>query len=157
MKIIGIDPGKKGAIAFYDTESNSVEVLPLPWKKKENRLDAYQLRKSIDSAGRIDGCFIEKVSAMPRQGVVSMFTFGKAFGSVVAVCESLGLDVQLVTPQRWKKGVMVEGKHGKQDAVRLCYDRFPDINLLKTDKSRVPSTDMAEAALIALYGSSIVS
>ena len=46
---------------------------------------------------------VEQVSAMPGQGVTSMFNFGQTFGSIKGICAALGLPIFYVRPAKWKK------------------------------------------------------
>src|ERR1035437_7770475 len=107
---IGIDPGKGGAIGcLYD---NKIAHAHTPLAGKE-----YDIAKMVDLvkgankvpvfAGSEDlFCVIEKVHAMPGQGVVSMFTFGYGFGLWVGIVASLRIPYILVAPQTWKKEML---------------------------------------------------
>ena len=46
---------------------------------------------------------IEQVSAMPGQGVTSMFNFGQSFGILKGLCSAMELPMYFVRPARWKK------------------------------------------------------
>jgi crossover junction endodeoxyribonuclease RuvC len=46
---------------------------------------------------------IEQVSAMPGQGVTSMFNFGQSFGVIKGVCSAMQLSMHFVRPTKWKK------------------------------------------------------
>lgn len=156
MRVLGIDPGKNGAVSFYDGDENEIVVQSLPWSDEEKRLDGLAFMRMIDGFRPIDLCVVEQVGAMPGQGVTSTFTFGKAYGSILGVCDAAGLNVHLVSPLKWKNRIMDKGKHGKKDAVRLCYAKFPEVSLMRTSKSRVADHNMAESVLIALYGNLFV-
>jgi crossover junction endodeoxyribonuclease RuvC len=85
---------------------------------------------------------IERVSAMPRQGVASSFQFGVGFGSVLGVLQAMHCRVELVTPASWKKGLgLSSDKHASLYKARLLFP-FADLRLAKHD-------GRAEALLIA--------
>lgn len=145
MTYIGIDPGKKGGIALIDVRESGERVVSVyPY--------ADDTLKEV--CGRLCGmptlCIVEKVSAMPKQGVTSTFHFGQSFGYILGVLEACRVPYQLVTPKTWKKhfGLTDDKKRSVETAKRL----FPNTSLLPTPKCRVESDGMAEALLMALYG-----
>ena len=90
MLIIGIDPGINGAICLFK-DGKIVDVFEMPkmavGKKNKSQVNASQIFNEIQKA--IEGedktkviAVIERVSAMPGQGVTSMFNFGQSFGAV---------------------------------------------------------------------------
>jgi len=143
---IGIDPGKDGAVAFLFEDG--AEVFDFEDGEALIRLRAH-------AAARADGlvlvhAFIEKVSAMPKQGVSSTFKFGANFGQWVGRLEALGVPFDFVTPQKWKRAVFDSMPKG--DAKAMALDRarrmFPELGdrlKRKRDHGR------AEALLIAAY------
>jgi len=92
---------------------------------------------------------VEKVGAMPGQGVVSMFNFGKSAGFIEGVLSAYHISYILVPPQRWKKEFDLHSD--KQQSIDVCKRLFPDVNLLPTPRCKKPSDGMAEALLIAEY------
>ncbi len=146
--MMGLDPGLKGGIAFYD--GTNVNALSIPIKKasgKGNEIIWPQLVHDIEMGVMIHGAdhaFLERVGARPGQGVSSMFKFGTVWGGLRGILATLKIPVTLVTPQQWKKAVGV-GAEKKAAIARAC-DLFPaSANDLKKDGP-------AEAALIAWYG-----
>ena len=99
MRIIGIDPGLSGAIAILD-DLKVFDMFDMPimseGKKNKNQLNSAQLvnivRKHILSSGDTF-VIVEQVSAMPGQGVTSMFNFGQTFGAIKGICASLNLPI----------------------------------------------------------------
>lgn len=92
---------------------------------------------------------LEHVSAMPGQGVTSMFTFGQGFGWIQGVLTTLRIPFELVRPQRWKKEFGVTGD--KNTSIAVCKRLFPGINLLPSARCRKEHDGMAEALLMAEY------
>ena len=153
--MIGIDPGLDGAIALLDEHGFPTDIWDMPTAdvkvggRKKRELDITQLTwilREIASGGN-RSAIIEHVHAMPKQGVVSSFNFGKTYGATLGILAALGIQVTHVAPPKWKKAMNVRG--GK-DASRLrASELFPDSAYwwqLKKHDGR------AEAALIGYYG-----
>jgi crossover junction endodeoxyribonuclease RuvC len=112
-----------------------------------NQVDAHMLadalRPHVDSDTK---ALIEKVSAMPGNGVASMFSFGRAAGIVEGVLAGLSVPFQLIPPATWIKSMRTFG--GKDGSRQRAQELFPDYAHLfarKKDDGR------AEAALLACY------
>ena len=137
---IGIDPGKSGALALL-TEDGQCTVVPFQESAYTAILKA--------ASGPSSVCCLEKVGAMPGQGVVSMFNFGHNLGYIEGLLQAFDIPYQLVPPQTWKKEFSVTSD--KNTSIEVCRKLFPHVSLLPTARSRKPSDGMAEAILIAEY------
>lgn len=137
---IGIDPGKSGALALL-TEDGQCTVVPFQESAYTAILKA--------ASGPSSVCCLEKVGAMPGQGVVSMFNFGHNLGYIEGLLQAFDIPYQLVPPQTWKKEFCVTSD--KNTSIEVCRKLFPHVCLLPTSKSRKPSDGMAEAMLMAEY------
>lgn len=104
----------------------------------------------LEAGGEPVMACVERVSAMPGQGVTSMFNFGKASGYIEGVLSACGIGFQLIQPQKWKKEFTLIGKD-KGASIAVCKRLFPGVNLKRTDKCRTDSDGMAEALLMAEY------
>ena len=142
MVYIGIDPGKKGGVATISEDGVKV----YQWDDQRFIEDMRQ------HANWLDKCVaaVEKVGAMPGQGVTSMFSFGQSYGFILGVLAAFGIPYQLVSPATWKRefGLL---KSQKQGSVDVCKRLFPGVNLLPTERCRKESDGMAESLLIAEY------
>lgn len=148
--IAGIDPGFSGAIALLDPATKALTIHDMPVVKGANGktiTDFFGLATALVPNG--DGphvAMMEKVSAMPRQGVSSTFRFGENFGAVQMAVAGHGYEYHYVTPAKWKQYFHLSRDKGVSRS--LAMQRFPDY----ADKfSRVKDDGRAEAALIALY------
>lgn len=141
MIYIGVDPGKKGGVAVID--GDGVEVYAWDDQAFVNVMAATMNKGKCVAA-------VEKVGAFSGQGVKSMFSFGHSLGYIEGVLSAFGIPYQLIPPVTWKRSFSLIGKD-KKASIEVCHKLFPDVNLLPTDRSRVPSDGMAEAALICLY------
>ena len=143
--IMGIDPGVSGAVAFYfPAHPARISVYDAPSVGKEINAPAFaelihQYKPTI--------CYIESVNAMPKQGVVSSFNFGQAYGCVRGVVAACGVPTVLVSPRKWKVFFALDSD--KEKSRRLAIMKWPESNQFNLKKH----DGRAEAALIALYGS----
>lgn len=142
---VGIDPGQSGGIAVINNDI--IDVYPYTSAK------LIEVCKCLVDNNYNVLIAVEKVHAMPKQGVSSMFNFGMGFGKILGILEALNLSYELVTPQTWKKYVGVT--HDKKTSIRKAQYLFPEVSLLPTARCRVPNDGMAEALLIAYYIKSI--
>lgn len=148
--ILGIDPGVSGAVAFYFPAASgriSVDDVPVAGGEISTPHLASMIKRYAPSLA-----IVEKVNAFPGQGVCSVFNFGKSYGQVLGVLGSLNIPTHLVSPQKWKKhfSLTSDKDQSRALAIRLfpaCADHFK----LKKHDGR------AEAALLAVYGSEVVS
>lgn len=139
---VGIDPGKSGAIASVG-EINDAIKMPLQGKDIDCKAIAdFLLRVKPESI------VLEKVGAMPGQGVTSMFNFGKFYGIIIGIIETLGFSYQLVTPQKWKKHILEGTKKDKDAAIEFVRRRYPDIELVPP-RCRKPHDGIADAVCMA--------
>ena len=111
MLVIGIDPGISGSICFFQ-EGKIVDVIEMPTmtegKKNKKQVNGSQIFNEIsEKIKKLDKkeikVVIEQVSAMPGQGVTSMFNFGQSFGILKGVCSAMQLSMYFVRPVKWKK------------------------------------------------------
>ena len=157
MVILGIDPGATGAIALYDTETKAVTVVDMPTveikrgKRTVREVHAPYLQNDVEMLTAVPGqrvyAYIEKVAAMPGQGVSSMFSFGRALGIVEGVLAALSIPVTFVSASVWTRTMgVVDGKDGSR---KRASQMFP----AQAEKFRRSKDDgRADAALIAAYG-----
>lgn len=154
--IAGIDPGLEGGIALYNSDNLLAYRTPtvitkfIKKGKKSERKDMDVLKcKEILDAATITHVFIEKVSALPGQGVTGMFRFGQNFGQWEGLVIGLGIEYTLVRPQLWKKHLNLIGAQ-KHNSVELAKEIFP--NNVTDFKYKTADEGRAEASLIAKYG-----
>ena len=158
MIFIGIDPGLKGAVAWYKCDdAPRLYVVDIPTHKAtvngkpRNRLDITELGALFQvrlAPVKDTLAIIEDVHAMPLQGVASSFTFGFVAGAIQqSVCDA-GIRAVLVPPATWKRRLGISAD--KNEARALATKIFPQYADLW---AKVSHADRAEAALLAYYGS----
>ena len=149
MLIYGIDPGFTGAIALYWPDTGKLEVHDMPVMKNpkgKTIINPHGVLDILANEGGKSLAVIEQVSAMPGQGVSSMFRFGEGYGHLQMACAASNLPLQYVTPATWKKHFNLSRDKGVSRGVAM--QRFPD---QAQRFSRVKDDGLAESALIALY------
>lgn len=146
MKIIGVDPGKTGGVAIMQNTTLSVHKMPMFTDKLIN---GKLLAEWFEGA---DFVVIEKVAAMPKQGVVSMFNFGTYYGIIQGICLGGGITHHLVRPQEWKNSILKGTAKDKAAAIEFCARAYPQTSLLPTERSRKPHDGMADAVCLLEYG-----
>ena len=155
MLIIGIDPGISGSICFF-LNGEIVDVINMPTmtdgKKNKKQVNGSQIFNEISNRIKeIDRknikVVIEQVSAMPGQGVTSMFNFGQSFGILKGICSAMQLPVFFVRPARWKKYFNLI--NSQKDASRTrAIEIFP---YFSTQLSKKKDSNKADAILIASF------
>ena len=148
MLIIGIDPGIKGAICFFEN-GEVKDVIDMPTmqdgKKNKKQINGNQIYNEISS--RIVNLeqtkinvVVEQVSAMPGQGVTSMFNFGQSFGVIKGICAAMQLSIFFVRPAMWKKYFNLINT--EKDASRTkAIEMFPKISS-NLSKKKTPIKQM---------------
>lgn len=142
MRILGIDPGARSGAYAVITETGVI-VGDLP--TVEDGVNAAELFRIIRDI-KPDAAILERVNAMPAQGVRSVWVFGQAYGCIKAVLSCAGVSTELVTPAKWK-GHYRLGAKDKNAARSLAIQLFPSVSGL----SRVKDHNRAEALLLARY------
>ena len=155
MFIIGIDPGISGAICFMHS-GEIIDIIDMPLmadgKKNKRQLNGSQICHEISSKTKnINNkeifVVIEHISAMPGQGVTSMFNFGQSFGVLKGICAAMELSLYFVRPVKWKKYFNLI--NAEKDASRTkVIEIFPKIS---SKLSRKKDINKADAILIASF------
>jgi len=141
MIIMGIDPGSvSGAFAIIDTTAGSARVGDLPVVEKN--IHAAEFARSI-GVYNPDVAVVERVNAFPKQGVSSVFAFGRAVGIIHGVLAASDVRIELVTPTVWKKFFKLG--RDKEASRALAIRLFPQVAGLQLKKH----SDRAEALLMA--------
>lgn len=155
MLCVGIDPGITGAVAAVsDTEviafirDTPVIEVKVGKSRKLQYLPSEMAKIFWDRNPADLHVYIEKVSAMPGQGVTSMFGFGKGYGIWIGVLAALKIPYTEVAPQTWKK-VLMNGMREKDDGRIRAMQLFPSHS---GDLARKKDIGRADALLIAEYG-----
>ena len=155
MMIIGIDPGISGSICFFK-DGKIIDVIEMPnmidGKKNKKQVNGAQIFNEIsqhikDLQKEHVKVIIEQVSAMPGQGVTSMFNFGQSFGVLKGICSAMQLPMYFVRPAKWKKYFNLI--NSEKDASRTkAIEIFPNFS---SNLSKKKDSNKADAILIASF------
>ena len=148
---IGIDPGKSGGIAIILEDEVKVTPMILAGKDVDVGAVAHWIGYITNNYPTTVIACIEKVHSMPKQGVASSFKFGFVTGVMHGIIRTLGIPLHMVTPQAWKKRILAGTPKDKDAAIDFCRRVYPNVNLLATERSRVPHSGIADALCIAKY------
>ena len=152
MIFIGIDPGLNGAIALLDAEKGVLSISDMPTlevkrnNKAKKEVSPIGVAIFLGKTPRQSRAVLERVGAMPGQGVTSVFSFGRSVGIIEGVLATMLIPVDIVTPQAWQKAAGVRGgKDGSR--LRACelFPNYAELFARKKDDGR------ADAALMAWY------
>jgi len=160
MIIIGIDPGVSGAICVLQAK-NYIQLYEMPTmidgKKNKRQVNGAEvtnifnkeLSNLISDNTYQNGVrvVVEHVTAMPGQGVTSMFNFGQSFGVIKGICSALKLPIYFVRPTKWKKHFNLI-KTNKDASRTKAIEIYPEIS---SQLSRKKDSNKADAILIARY------
>jgi crossover junction endodeoxyribonuclease RuvC len=155
MLIIGIDPGITGSICFFEN-GKIIDVIEMPnmpeGKKNKRQVNGAQIYNEISAKiknieKKDIKAVIEQVSAMPGQGVTSMFNFGQSFGVLKGICSAMQLPMYFVRPAKWKKYFNLI--NSQKDASRTkAIEIFPQFS---SQLSKKKDSNKADAILIASF------
>ena len=155
MLIIAIDPGISGSICFFE-DGRILDVVEMPTmndgKKNKRQVNGSQIYNEIlKRTNKVEKqdirIIIEQVSAMPGQGVTSMFNFGQSFGILKGISSAMQLPMYFVRPTKWKKyfGLI----NSQKDASRTkAIEMFP---YFSSHLSKKKDSNKADAILIASF------
>lgn len=151
MRIIAFDPGRLASWAVLDTSTpqritvGEVELLGCGRLRRPCPVHIAELLSGVDSA------VIEEVGARPGQGGSSLFTFGLCVGTILGAVSAHRVQIELVTPQKWKAASRLSGvsKETAKDVARsLATELWPEQKGVFRIKR---NHGMAEAALMARW------
>ena len=155
MLIIGVDPGITGSICFFE-DGKIIDLIEMPnmaeGKKQKKQVNGAQIYNEIllrikNMDKQNIKVVIEHVTAMPGQGVTSMFNFGQSFGVLKGICSAMQLPMHFVRPAKWKRFFNLI--NAEKDASRTkAIEIFPYIS---HQLSRKKDANKADAALIASF------
>jgi crossover junction endodeoxyribonuclease RuvC len=150
--ILAIDPGAKGALAFFRPDEGTLELVDMPsvevkrGQKTKTEISP-QMLAAIIRARKPDIAILELVGAMPGQGVSSMYQFGRGVGMLEGCLAALEIPVTYISPVGWQRATGVRGgKDGSRARAAALFPAYAHMFTRKKDDGR------ADAALMAWWG-----
>ena len=142
---LGIDPGQKGGLAVINDLGEALEAHRYP----QDIPTAAAMLGFIHRRCPIMLAAIERVHAMPGQGVSSMFKFGQNYGAWQGALSALAIPYIVVTPHRWQKALLDAGTgETKSRSLNMARRRYPNMDLrYKADDGKADALHLAAWAL----------
>lgn len=122
MVYIGIDPGAKGSMCLI--ANGKVLFKDFDLKEYSSTLKAF-----LDTDDTELMVAIEKVHAMPGQGVSSSFSFGQRLGELEGMLTALQIPYELVAPKDWQKACGIPAKSDKKGIASVMQKLYPTAEL----------------------------
>lgn len=150
MRVLGIDPGMSGAVALWDTRTQSLDV-----RRNFKRLSHIGTAVRDLCADGVTFAVVELVGARPGQGVTSMFTFGRSAGAAMGALDVLGVPFVEVAPAKWvghyrKQFGLEDVDFNSPEVAGRMFPNFLNLFARKLDHGT------ADACLLAAYAAAIV-
>lgn len=144
MKIVTIDPGKTGGLAFGD-ERTIHEIYVMPE-------DIGQTIALIKKHSPVL-CWLEASQPMPKQGVRSVFTYGQHFGELIGALRGLLIPIRMIRPTVWTKEIHrgYSGSDPKAKSKTAAFNLYPHLNFLASDRSRKSHEGLIDAVCLYEY------
>lgn len=153
---IGIDPGASGAIACITTGGSvpKIDLIPTP----STLTELWAIFERLSKINTLCTAVIEKVHAMPSQGVTSMFSFGMRKGELLMALTAAGIQFEEVSPQTWQKEFKIVAKKKTENKVAFktrilstAHRLFPHVPLWKEPRSKGKQLAVCDALLLAEF------
>ncbi len=165
--VVGMDPGLSGGLAALSLDGKVLATRRMPVTGgARSEIDGREVSDflyQIESTHIVRLVVIEKVGAMPKQGITSAFVFGHGAGKLQGVVEAAGLALEKPSPQTWMKAVLVDRRKGgtkaqiKQGTIDFCRQRWPGADLKGSSSPAAKDFDgIADALALAEYGRRLI-
>lgn len=141
-KVLGIDPGQKGALAFLGLDGTIRELEDMPLLGKA--VNGHLLARLVQGYGPIKMAVVESAHSMPKQGVAGVFTYGVGYGVILGVLAALEIPTTFYTAAEWKRHFRLN--NDKALSRRKATERWPTY---ADSFKRVKDDGRAEACFIA--------
>ena len=157
-KVLGVDPGIRGGLAIVEINDGAAPQLidaidiPATGVGAKERVDVLAIRTWVLSH-RPQHALIERSQARPEQGSSSGFKYGRAVGAIEAAITCCEIPMTIIEPTAWKKFHQLRGGD-KESSRQRALQLFPAAHAAL---ARRKDHGRAEAALIALYGSTLIT
>lgn len=161
MKLVAIDPGLSGAIAYMDTKTGELTLHDMPVEARI-RISSKKLVKQVDRTKLhellqfyredlgAEHLFVEQVNGMPGQSAPAAFQFGVGYGVILMSASVLRYIIEPVYPLTWKTALRCPAD--KHMAVTRANELLPTHRSLWAEGGIDRRSGKAEAAMLALYG-----
>lgn len=164
LLILGIDCGKEGAIAIYNSVTKAYRVFPTPViikNYKGKKRVGYDITKMAELIPRKNTTvIIEETFGLPKNGMSNWAT-GYTYGLWQGIMVGKGIpasSVRIVKPKEWQAKMLINhpGNNTKERSIARVKAVHPEVNLRRTMKSKTNDNNFADAINILDYGLQII-
>jgi len=128
---IGIDPGRRGAIAAMRSDHSEFRILKMPMLEKAvDTVEIRQFLTGIIATGNVRHAILEKAQVMPSQGAISGFTYGRNYGVLLTCLEFMGIPFTETSPSKWKLAIIGAAAAPSPTIKTSKTDSFPDLDVI---------------------------
>lgn len=153
--VIGIDGGLQGSLVVLKN-GKLVEMTKMPTMETGNGRNEYDCQAIVAFFEKYPDATVvlEKAQYTPKMGGLSVFSFGKSFGTMIGILAGLKLRYHIVHAKTWQKFILADQPSGDTKAAsKIVAQRlFPGVDFRPTTKSKNVSDGLTDAANIAYYG-----
>jgi hypothetical protein len=143
VRVLGVDPGLKGALAWVNGTGELLEIEDMPLV--DNEVNAKLLANLIVGYGSLECAVVERQQSMPKQGVATTFKTGTGYGIIIGCLAALNIPTFFLSPTQWKK--VLHLSNDKELSRKRALERWPNDAAMFTLKKH---EGRAEAALLAV-------
>ena len=120
---LGIDPGESGGVAWVGEEPSQARA----WAMPKTERDVLELVLELADTTRC--ALIERVHAMPKQGVSSSFKFGVSYGRLRMALIACGISFEEISPAQWQVKMGCLSKGDKNVTKARAQQMFPHLKI----------------------------
>lgn len=153
MITIAIDPGKSGGIA-YSLDDGECHSIPMP-ETPGDILETLRTIKAI--SGPSIECYLEscvKYAGKEQSGSAAI-VYGRNYGFIEGVIQTLGIKLHLVRPQEWQKVLKLGKRNGATTTVWKNKLKAQAQRLFPTEKVTLKTADALLILEYALKGGAV--
>lgn len=157
MVYIGIDIGKKGAIAvLYPDGEVETHLFPM---KSDNSYDLPKMWRAFQKIEKHVGesiCVIEDVYCVGGASAQSTWSFAEGKAYIESFLVAMGFEYYKVRPKAWQKVIFAQFpktmKDTKEKSINFTKEHYPKAKLLITPRHRREHDGIADAVCMGHYG-----
>ena len=150
--VIGIDPGKSGAVVAIDEAGRVCAAATADRWTLKGRGNSYVPRTMADWLTLVpcDLVVIEAQSTRPGQAHAVVTGYG--WGLWAGIAATLRVPYLEVSPAKWTRAILTGAPgEGKARAIAVARSRVPELDLTPGRRTK-PHDGLADACCLALYG-----
>jgi len=159
VNIVGIDPGKSGALVLLSAAGKIIEKCKTPVIKSSKGREEYDIpwiRTILERFIRADEihAILEKGQPMPLSGTLAQFQRGFSFGLYQGLLVGSGIPYTVVAPRTWQKAMFegVNAKDTKAASILVAKRLWPQEDWRRSERARIDDDGFTDAALLAEFG-----